>query len=311
MVAICDSGIAPPGENDEPGLTAVEIRDAAAALAATARAQQLVVTYGIARHLELLVEAGPPSGREPQLDVLNAELAGAVGYPLVQALRNELPTDGVVFMITEVRVDAGDPEFLRPTLPLGPIYYGSQAHLLAAHWRWLFQPAGGGWRRVVPRPQPRAVVEAHTISTLLDAGLVVVCGGGGGIPVVSLPDGDLRGVAAVVSHELSAAVLAAQIGATRLVLLQVAPPALGGHRGTRRLAVADARRSWAGSAVPEILLAASHFVEATGAVATVGRLAEAASVLTGEAGLSLVAAVPAGADGGRSREAKGQPDSVA
>ena len=86
--------------------------------------------------------------------------------------------------------------------------------------RWAFRRQPAGWRLAVPEPEPLAVVETDTISLLLEAGVLVVCGGGGGIPVVADFEGALRGVAAVVPSELTSAVLARDLGADRLVLLR-------------------------------------------------------------------------------------------
>ena len=211
-----------------------------------------------------------------------------IGYLLVQALRGEVDRE-VVALLTQVVVAADDPAFARPTKPIGPVYEPAEAHRLAAERGWTVASDGPYFRRVVPSPQPRAIVELDTIERLAASGAIVVCAGGGGIPVVA--DGQhFRGVEAVIDKDLTAALLAENLGAERLVMLtdvagverdwgsptahaiEVATPA-----ELRRLTFA------AGSMGPKVE-AACRFAERTGGEAVIGALADLAAVARGDAG---------------------------
>lgn len=160
------------------------------------------------------------------LEVCVAESEGELGYVLQQSLHNVLAEEGrprpVVSVLTQVVVDADDPAFARPTKPIGPFYDAARARRLEAEGFAMVEDAGRGYRRVVPSPRPRAIVEAQVLDRLLADGVVVVAAGGGGIPVVE-EQGVLRGVEAVVDKDLSSALLADRIGAKRLVVLTGVP----------------------------------------------------------------------------------------
>jgi carbamate kinase len=280
------------GEVSSTTLERAHLHDAATALAELARRHHLVVTYGTAPHLELLLGLGPDRWLDPQFDVIAAESEAAIGYLLAQELRNRLPQERVALLLTQVRVDPADPEFLHPTARLGSLVDAQHARDRAASRRWLFEAEAGGWRRLVPSPEPLAVVEADTVTVLLSAGVVVVCSGGGGIPVVADRNGDLRGVAAVVSQELAASVLARQIAADQLVLLDAgdygAAPAHGDEFARVRVCTAREQEGALDRPGRDRLEAACRFVEATGHPAMVGPLQRARAVLDGDIGTTVV-----------------------
>jgi carbamate kinase len=218
-----------------------------------------------------------------------------IGYFLVQALRNELAGSEVVALLTQVLVDADDPAFDDPTKPIGPVYDEREAHRLAVERRWTVARDGAFFRRVVASPEPKAIVELAAIEELIDCGAIVICAGGGGIPVVADPGG-LRGVEAVIDKDLTAALLAEQIGAARLIMLTdvsyvecdwgtatAAPIASATPEELRDLSFA------AGSMGPKVE-AACRFAERTGGEAVIGSLAELESVARGEAGTRVAAA---------------------
>ncbi|HEX5416844.1 MAG TPA: hypothetical protein VFZ25_14365, partial [Chloroflexota bacterium] len=122
------------------------------------------------------------AGERPD-DILGAESQGMIGYLLVQALGNELRGREVVALLTQVRVDPDDPAFEDPTKPIGPVYDEQEARRLAVERGWAVAADGPRFRRVVASPEPREIVELESIERLLAAGAVVVCAGGGGIPV--------------------------------------------------------------------------------------------------------------------------------
>jgi carbamate kinase len=229
------------------------------------------------------------------LDVLGAESEGMIGYMIEQALGNALPDRVVVSLLTQVVVDALDPAFRKPTKPIGPVYTEAQARELAKQRGWFVAPddSTGAWRRVVASPAPRAIVELPAIETLVEHGVVVVCAGGGGIPVIVDVHGARHGVEAVVDKDLSAALLARQLGADALMLLtDVAAVELDfGTPNARPLRTVTPRelrrhRFAPGSMGPKVD-AAAWFASTTGRPAFVGALADAAGVLAGRTGTRI------------------------
>jgi carbamate kinase len=227
------------------------------------------------------------------LDVLGAESEGMIGYLLEQELGNELPGRRVATLLTQTIVDADDPAFARPTKPVGPVYDGATAARLAELRGWTVAPDGDRWRRVVPSPEPRRILELATIDLLVDAGVIVVCVGGGGIPVVEGPDGSLHGVEAVIDKDRAAALLATGLRADALLLLTDVDAVYEGF-GTpdaRPIRLAsleelDPDDFAEGSMGPKIE-AACRFVRATGGIAAIGSLQDAAAVLRGDAGTTI------------------------
>jgi carbamate kinase len=267
------------------------------ALAAVARDHDLIVTHGNGPQVGLLAlqaEAYPEGGAHP-LDVLGAESEGMIGYLLQQGLRNALPTRDVATLLTQVVVDAGDPAFDSPTKPIGPVYEPAEAAAIAAARGWAVRPDGARWRRVVASPEPTTIVELDTIRLLVDAGVLVVCAGGGGVPVVAAPDGTLSGVEAVVDKDLAAALLAIELGADALLWLTDVPAVQTGWgtpeaRALRQATPAQLRRLElaAGSMGPKVE-AASRFAEATRGRALIVALEDASALLEGEAGTCVEA----------------------
>lgn len=159
---------------------------------------------------------------EETLNVCGAGTQGWIGYFLQQNLHNslrELGCDGhPVTVITQVEVDPGDPAFQNPSKPIGAFMDRELAMRHQAEGWIVMEDAGRGWRRVVPSPQPRRIVEEPTILALLEAGRIVITTGGGGIPVVRDERGMLRGVEAVIDKDLAAAFLSTRIGAELFII---------------------------------------------------------------------------------------------
>jgi carbamate kinase len=228
------------------------------------------------------------------LDVLGAETEGMVGYWLQRELGNELPGRDVVTVLTQTVVDPWDPAFAEPTKFIGQAYDQASAQRLAAELRWTMKPDGAGWRRVVPSPRPVEFVELASIRTLVDSGALVVCAGGGGVPVVRADKG-LRGVEAVVDKDSAAALLAGHLGTDALLLLTDVP-AVQVDFGTPkarplgRITAGELRAMAfpAGSMGPKVA-AACDFVEAGGSFAAIGPLDRAAELATGTTGTVVVA----------------------
>ncbi len=155
---------------------------------------------------------------EVPLDACGADSQGALGYALQQNLRNALKRceveKDVATIVTQVQVDRDDPAFENPTKPIGSFMDEDEAQARVAQDHWtVFEDAGRGWRRVVPSPVPQMIVELEAIRMLLNAGIVTIAVGGGGIPVVENNEGDLRGVAAVIDKDFASSLLAQSIHA--------------------------------------------------------------------------------------------------
>ncbi len=155
---------------------------------------------------------------EVPLDVCGADSQGAIGYALQQNLHNEFLRQGLnkraVTVVTQVEVAADDPAFKNPTKPIGSYMDGAKARRRRDEEGWaVMEDAGRGWRRVVPSPLPRRIVEEQAVRDLLGAGFVVITVGGGGIPVVADANGELNGVAAVIDKDYASSLLATVIGA--------------------------------------------------------------------------------------------------
>ena len=152
------------------------------------------------------------------LDSCGADTQGAIGYMLQQCLYNAFLKKGMkkqaVTVVTQVVVDRNDPAFQNPTKPIGPFMSKEEALKRKEEEGWdVMEDAGRGWRRVVPSPYPLEIVELDAIKSLVDQGFVVIAVGGGGIPVIRLDDGSLKGVEAVIDKDLASSLLAVGIKA--------------------------------------------------------------------------------------------------
>ena len=160
---------------------------------------------------------------EIPLDYCGADTQGAIGYMLQQNLVNDFRQRGinksVATVVTQVEVDAADPAFQNAAKPIGSFMGEEEAMRRRDDEGWdVVEDAGRGWRRVVASPQPKRIVELDVIKNLLDAGVVTIAVGGGGIPVVENDKGDLEGIAAVIDKDLASALLAVQVDADLLLI---------------------------------------------------------------------------------------------
>lgn len=223
------------------------------------------------------------------LDVLGAESQGMIGYMLQQALKNQLPQREISVLLTQVEVDAADPAFRQPTKYIGPVYDEAQAAALKDEKGWIFKADGNYFRRVVPSPQPQRIVERDAINALIDRDHLVICNGGGGVPVVEKADG-YHGIEAVIDKDLSAALLARQIEADALLILTDADAVYvdWGMPGQRPLTQVTPEQLNgmtfdAGSMGPKVA-ACCRFVDECHGIAGIGALADGPAILAGEKG---------------------------
>lgn len=272
VIGLGGNAILRRGDDPDVHTQRANVARAARSVAEVARRHQVVVTHGNGPQVGQLALEAAGGDFARSLDALDAETEGLLGYWIEQALRDELPDREIATLLTQVEVSRDDPAFARPSKPIGP----------------------PGSRRLVPSPAPLRIVEIASIRRLALADVLVVCAGGGGIPVVRRPDGRLEGVEAVVDKDHTAALLASELAASMLVLLtdveaiyrdwpareqpigSISPQAL------RQLSLD------AGSMGPKAV-AACEFVERTGGRAAIGELSQAAALVEGRVGTRVEA----------------------
>jgi carbamate kinase len=295
VIALGGNALLRRGEPTDIELQRTNLKVAAEAIAEIAEDHQVVITHGNRPQVELLALQNEACTTAPPapLDVLDAETEGMVGYLLEQELGHHVPSGRLATLLTQVIVDPYDPAFLHPTKPIGPLYDAARARELAARRGWVLRPDGEMWRRVVPSLRPHRIVEMDTIRLLVEHGVIVICAGGGGIPVVHAGDGGYRGIEAVIDKDLSAAFLASELKADALLLLTDVDAVYEdwGTPAQRPLpvaTVADLRSldAPAGSMGPKIE-AVCVFLQRGGSLAAIGALTDAAAMLRGEAGTVL------------------------
>jgi carbamate kinase len=284
------------GERAQAEAQQRNVEVATAVIAELAKHHRVVVTHGNGPQVGLLAlqSAAYRDVHPYPLDVLGAESEGMIGYLIEQGLRAHLPSGyEIATLLTQVVVDAADPAFSHPTKPIGPVYAEAEGRRLSRERGFAIAPDGDGYRRVVPSPEPLGIVELRAIELLVEAGVIVVCTGGGGVPVVVGEDGVLRGAEAVVDKDLAAALLGRLLRFDLLLMLTDVPGVMLDY-GTPKASVirhatpAELRALSfpAGSMGPKVE-AACRFVEATGGRAAIGGLEVAAAVARGESGTSV------------------------
>ncbi|MDX1302123.1 carbamate kinase [Photobacterium sp.] len=213
--ALLRRGDAPSFENQ-----LANIKIAAKAIAEIAREYRVAIVHGNGPQVGLLALQNLAYDKVAPypLDVLGAESEGMIGYMLAQELQNLMPETQVASLLTRIEVDADDPSMLDPTKFVGPVYNEDEAGILAEANNWVMKRDGEFLRRVVPSPKPMNILDKTSIDTLLEAGQMVICCGGGGIPVCR-SDFGYRGVEGVIDKDLSATLLAKQLKADKLLIL--------------------------------------------------------------------------------------------
>ena len=304
VAALGGNALLQRGQKPDSDVQEANVRRAVEALAPLASQHELVLTHGNGPQVGVLAlqSASDPNLTTPyELDIIGAQTQGMIGYWLLQSMQNTLPGRQVAAIINQTLVEALDPAFGDPTKFVGETYSRREARKLADERGWTVKQDGEGWRRVVGSPKPQRVVETRLIRLLLNSGAIVICAGGGGVPVIRNEDGRLEGVEAVVDKDLTTSVLAEALDADVLLVLTDVPHVVR-HYGTPdaepilRATPASLRREEfpAGSMGPKVD-AVCRFVEVTGDMAAIGRLEDAGDIIAGKAGTIVT---PAGDYGG-------------
>jgi len=296
VIALGGNALLHKKQPPEADLQRQNILTAARAIAEIADGNELVITHGNGPQVGLLaLQAESYRGVKPYpLDILDAESEGMLGYQIEQALINALPGREVVALLTQVLVDPHDVAFNKPTKPIGGFYSQSEGQALREQRGWLLAEFEQGLRRIVPSPQPWKIIELSAIRLLIDHGMLVVCGGGGGIPVIRDSSGNLSGVSAVIDKDLTSALLATALGADILLLLTDVD---GVYRGwgkpdakiLRQATISELHSQpfEAGTMAPKIE-AACRFAAVAGRSAYIGQLSQITEIIAGQSGTKIV-----------------------
>jgi len=296
VIAVGGKGLLGPEQRLEADDHRAGARAVVEAIAGLARRHDVVVTHGSAPQVGLLAYQSVLSRSMTghSLDIAEAQTEGFLGYLLQQELENELRDRDIVTLLTQVQVDPDAPDFGRRRKLIGPVLAPVDVEQLRRDRGWDFEPSGRGFRRSVPSPEPLAVVELRSIQFLLSTGTVVICGGGGGIPVRCDPDGALHGVDAVIDKDRTAALLASLLRADLLLYLTDVP-AVAADWGSAfakpigRVSPDDlARYRFHDATMGPKVESACRFVQQTGKRAAIGAVADAAALCAGEAGTQIV-----------------------
>ncbi|MFF7274938.1 carbamate kinase [Streptomyces griseorubiginosus] len=303
VIALGGNALLHRGERPDANVQQANIDRVTTAIAALAVEHEVVLTHGNGPQIGLLAveSASDPALSAPYpLDLLGAQTQGMIGSLLVRALHDTLPGHRIAALVTHTVVRADDPAFRHPAKYVGQAYPLDAARSRARARGWHIAQDTTGWRRVVASPVPERIVETDTIRDLLDIGTLVICAGGGGVPVTADKDtGALSGVEAVVDKDLTAALLAEDIKADFLLVLTDVPNVYADYGTPKQRPVLDAtptelRRGGfpAGSMGPKAE-AAARFVERTGGLAAIGALDAAYEIVHGRSGTLVRPEMPA------------------
>lgn len=269
------------------------IRVAAGQMAEIHEHHELVIAHGNGPQVGLaaLMDAAYTDVDPYPLDVLGAKTIGMIGYIIEQELGNIIPFDDhIITVLTQIVVDPADPAFQNPTKPVGPVYDKAEAEKLQIEKGWAMAPDGEYFRKVVPSPLPQRIIEIDTIRMLVDNGVVVICAGGGGIPVAYDDESKLFGVEAVIDKDLASGLLAKGLDAEMFVMLTDVPNVYVDFGTQKQRAIRAAHPDAiealdfpAGSMGPKVK-GACKYVRETGFKSAIGQLSDLAAIMSGEAG---------------------------
>lgn len=271
------------------------IRTACDALVPLAMEHELVISHGNGPQVGLLaMQAAAFAGAPPApLDVLGAETQGMIGYLVEQELGNRLPFERpLATLLTMIEVDPDDPAFAHPTKPIGPFYAREAAQQVTDEYGWSFQEIDGEFRRVVPSPRPKRIFELAQIRWMLEHGAVVICAGGGGIPTMYEPDGNLVGIEAVIDKDFATGLLAHGLDADRFVMATDADGVYINWNtpDQRRIerahpdALFEIRETFADGSMQPKVVSACEFTATTGNPSGIGALPDIEGLVAGSAG---------------------------
>lgn len=298
LIALGGNALLKRGEPMTAQNQRANVRTACEQIAKAYEGNELIISHGNGPQVGLLALQNNAYKAVPMypLDVIGAESLGMIGYMIQQELANFVPKSATLCnVLTQTEVDPKDPAFQHPTKPVGPVYTKEEAEALAAKEGWSIAPDNDKFRRVVPSPEPKRIFGLKSLKTLVEAGHIVICCGGGGIPTYYDEEGRLRGAEAVIDKDLASSVLAADLDADLFIIATDVDGAYldWGKPEQRRIALADPKslREYGfakGSMGPKVE-AACRFVEKSGKTAVIGALDKIDEILAGRSGTRVVA----------------------
>ena len=290
LIALGGNALLKRGEPMTAQNQRANVRTACEQIAKAYEGNELIISHGNGPQVGLLALQNNAYKAVPMypLDVIGAESLGMIGYMIQQELANFVPKSATLCnVLTQTEVDPKDPAFQHPTKPVGPVYTKEEAEALAAKEGWSIAPDNDKFRRVVPSPEPKRIFGLKSLKTLVEAGHIVICCGGGGIPTYYDEEGRLRGAEAVIDKDLASSVLAADLDADLFIIATDVDGAYldWGKPEQRRIAQADPKslREYGfakGSMGPKVE-AACRFVEKSGKTAVIGALDKIDEILAG------------------------------
>jgi carbamate kinase len=286
------------GEKPGAQIQRHHVEEAVAQFAPSLGDHRIIITHGNGPQVGLLAveSANDPLLDQPfPFDVLGAQTQGMIGYWIAQAMQNVVPARDVVALITRTEVNPSDPAFDRPTKFIGRVYSEQEAASIEASNGWVIHRDGTGWRRVIASPEPQKILETSTISTLVERGTIVICAGGGGIPIGKDDAGKWRGEEAVIDKDLATSLLARRVHGDVLVFLTDVDYVFVDFGTTGARAIEDTSVEELrllsfdeGSMGPKVE-AACRFVEETGRRAAIGSIRDFGGLLEGTSGTQVTA----------------------
>ena len=310
VVALGGNAILQPGQKGTYEEQLTNVKNTTSQIAKMVQeGHEVVITHGNGPQVGAVLlqnEGGEKLYNVPSMpmDVCGSETQGFIGYMIQQSLINEFIKENikkpVATVVTQVLVDKDDPAFSNPTKPVGPFYTKEEAEKRQKEHPnevWI-EDAGRGYRRVVPSPDPKAIVEKDAVNCLVANGSIVIASGGGGIPVVKEPDGTYRGVEAVIDKDLAGERLAQEVGADIFLILTDVPNAYINYKKEDEKALGEIKveeleryqeegHFKAGSMGPKVK-AAIRFVKDGGKMAIITALEKAVDALSGKAGTRVI-----------------------
>ncbi|XUL91735.1 carbamate kinase [Streptomyces galilaeus] len=294
VIALGGNALLHRGERPDAAVQEANIDRVTTAIAALAHDHEIVITHGNGPQIGLLAmeSAADPALSAPYpLDLLGAQTQGMIGSLLARTLHDALPGRRIAALVTHTLIRADDPAFEHPTKFVGQGYSHDLASALSRRPGWHIGADTTGWRRVVPSPAPERILETDIIHDLLSGGTLVICAGGGGVPVTADYDtGALTGAEAVVDKDLTAALLAEHLKADFLLILTDVPCVYEGYGTPDQRPVLGATPEqlrdgdFPGGSMGPKTEAAARFVERTGGLAAIGALDAAYEIVHGRSG---------------------------
>lgn len=296
VVALGGNALLKRGEALSASNQRENVRIAANQIAKIHQGNELVIAHGNGPQVGLLALQGAAYDKVETypLDVLGAETEGMIGYMIEQEMGNLVPNETpLATILTQVEVDKEDPAFQKPTKPIGPVYDKDEAERLAQEKNWTIAPDGDKFRRVVPSPRPKRIFEIRPVKWLLEKGSVVICAGGGGIPVYYDREGHLSGVEAVIDKDLCSALLAQELEADMLVIATDVDAVYIDYKQATQKTIATAhpdaisQLGFAEGSMGPKVQAAIEFAKNTGKTAVIGSLENIESIVQGTSGTRI------------------------